>query len=257
MLVAVDIGKTHTVLGLYRDEELWDSWRIESDRKKTEDEYAVLISDLLATAGHGMREIKAVAISSVVPPLVDIWTFLSKKYFDISPLVVNADTPAGMPILLDNPKEVGPDRIVNGVAGKAKYGNSLIIVDLGTATTFDCISDQGAYLGGVIAPGIGISIDALFNSTARLPRVEFAVPERVLAPNTIGALQSGVVFGFAGQIDGIVNRLKQEMKGDVKVIATGGLAETIAKVATTIDEVDPMLTLTGLNLIFRKSIGKA
>lgn len=257
MLLAVDIGNTHTVVGLFRDWEMWDSWRISSDSMKTEDEYAVLISNLLATEGHGMREINALVLSSTVPALTDIWQFLCKKYFDIEPLIVNASLDVGMPLKVDNPDMVGADRIVNSVAAIRKYGTNLIVVDLGTATTFDCISQNGEYIGGVIAPGVGISADALAQKAAKLPNVQFVVPEKVLASNTVGALQSGIVYGFAGQIDGIVKRLKNEMGGNVQVIATGGLAEKIAPVCETIDTVDSLLTLRGLNLIFRKTIGKA
>lgn len=257
MLLAVDIGNTHTVLGLYRDEELWENWRIATDLKKTEDEYAILLSELLATAGHGMREIKAVVISSTVPPLINIWTMLSEKYFERSPLVVTADFDLGMPILLDHPEETGPDRIVNGIAAIRKYGHSLIVVDLGTANTFDCISAQGEYLGGAIAPGIYPSINAMATSTAKLPKIELQVPQKALGKNTNDALESGIIYGFVGQIDGIVKRLKAEMGGEVKVIATGGMAKVIADISETIDVVDPLLTLDGLNYIFRKSINKA
>lgn len=257
MLLAVDIGNTHTVIGLFRDNEMWDSWRIASDPMKTEDEYAILISNLLATEGHGMREIKALVLSSTVPSLTDVWHQLTHKYFDIEPLIVNADSKIDMPLLVDNPKMVGADRIVNSVAAIRKYGVNLIVVDLGTATTFDCISADGAYIGGVIAPGVAVSAEALAQKAAKLPDVQFVVPEKVLSPNTIGALQSGIIYGFAGQIDGIVKRLRAEMGGDVKVIATGGLAEKIASVCETVDEIDTTLTLRGLNLIFRKSIGKA
>ena len=257
MLLAVDIGNTHTVIGLFRDWEMWKSWRISSDPMKTEDEYAILISELLATEGHGMREIKALVFSSTVPALSDIWQQLSEKYFDRKALVINAKTDTGMPLQVENPNMVGADRIVNGVAAIHKYGTNLIVVDLGTATTFDCISEEGAYIGGVIAPGVEVSADAMAKKASKLPNVQFVVPEKVLSPNTIGALQSGIVYGFAGQIDGLVKRLKVEMGGDVKVIATGGLAEKIAPVCESVDVVDPMLTLRGLNLIFRRSIGKA
>jgi type III pantothenate kinase len=257
MLLAVDVGNTHTVIGLFRDWEMWESWRIASDPMKTEDEYAVLISNLLATEGHGMREIKALVLSSTVPTLTDIWYQLTTKYFDVKPLIVNSETETGMPLKVDNPKMVGADRIVNSVAAIRKYGTNLIVIDLGTATTFDCVSKDGEYIGGAIAPGVAVSAEALAQKAAKLPDVQFIVPKKVLSGNTVGALQSGIIYGFAGQIDGIVKRLKAEMGGDVKVIATGGLAEKIAPVCETIDEVDPLLTLRGLNLLFRKSIGKA
>lgn len=257
MLLAVDIGNTHTVIGLFRDWEMWDNWRIASDPMKTEDEYAITISNLLATEGHGMREIKALVLSSTVPALTDIWSNFTRKYFDIEPLIVSSETPVGMPLKVDNPRMVGADRIVNSVAAIHKYGKNLIVVDLGTATTFDCVSAEGEYIGGAIAPGVAVSAEALTQKAAKLPNVQFVVPEKVLSPNTTGALQAGIVYGFAGQIDGLVRRLKAEMGGEVKVIATGGLAEKIAPVCETIDEVDTMLTLRGLNLIFRMSISKA
>ncbi len=252
MLLVVDIGNTHTVLGIYadRNSECLHHWRLASDRKKTEDEYAVLLLAMLQAEGLQLSQLQAAAISSTVPPLVDVWQKLCRKYLQVTPLVISVDTHTNLPILLDNPREIGPDRIVNSVAGRAKYGNSLIIIDLGTATTFDCVSAAGEFLGGVIAPGLAVSADALCNSTARLPRVEFDVPSRALATNTVQALQSGLVYGYAGLVDGLVRRLKAEMGGNVKVIVTGGLASTIAKVTDCVDYVDNMLTLDGLKILY-------
>lgn len=250
MLLVIDIGNTHTVLGLYEGEECRHHWRCASDRGKTEDEYAVLLRQMLAMAEVDFAAVGAVAISSTVPPLVDVWQKLCRKYLGVSALVITNEVNTGMKILLDNPREIGPDRIVNSVAGRAKYGNSLIVIDLGTATTFDCVSVDGEFLGGVIAPGVGVSADALVGRTAKLPRVEFDVPERALATNTVQALQSGLVYGFAGLLDGIVRRLKQEMGGEVKVIATGGLSSTIAKATEEVDLVDTMLTLDGLRILY-------
>ncbi|MBQ3180292.1 MAG: type III pantothenate kinase [Firmicutes bacterium] len=250
MLLVIDIGNTNTVLGLYQGEECRHHWRCASDKTKTEDEYAVLLRDMLQLVGLGLEDVTAAALSSTVPPLVNVWRKLCRKYMDVSPLVVSGDIRTDLEICLDNPRETGPDRIVNSVAGRAKYGNSLIVVDLGTATTFDCVSAEGKFLGGVIAPGLGSSADALFNSTARLPRVAFDVPCRALATNTVQALQSGLVYGFAGLLDGIVKRLKAEMGGEVKVIATGGLAGAIARVAESVDVVDSMLTLDGLKILY-------
>ena len=252
MLLVVDIGNTHTVIGLYarKDADCLHHWRCASERKKTEDEYAVMLRAMLAMAQVEFAGISAVAISSTVPPLVDVWQKLCRKYLNVKPLVVSIDIKTGLRICLDNPREIGPDRIVNSVAGRAKYGNSLIVIDLGTATTFDCVSADGKFLGGVIAPGVAVSADALCNSTARLPRVEFDVPEHALATNTVQALQSGLVYGFAGLLDGIVRRLKREMGGEVKVIATGGLCSTIARAAETVDIVDSMLTLDGLKILY-------
>ena len=257
MLLVVDIGNTHTVLGIYdRDgSECLYHWRLASDRKKTEDEYAVLLLAMLQAEGLHLDRLCAATISSTVPPLVDVWQKLCRKYLHVTPLVVSLDIRTDLPIRLDNPREIGPDRIVNSVAGRAKYGNSLIIIDLGTATTFDCVSAAGEFLGGVIAPGLSVSADALCNSTARLPRVEFDVPSRALATNTVQALQSGLVYGFAGLLDGIVRRLKQEMGGSVKVIFTGCLSATIAKVAETVDVVDSMLTLDGLKILYDMNRG--
>jgi type III pantothenate kinase len=250
MLLVIDIGNSHTVLGVYDGDECLNHWRCASDRKKTEDEYAVLLLDMLKTGGISFSDITAAAVSTTVPPLVDIWQKLCRKYLQVKPLVVSVDIRTDLPILLDNPREIGPDRIVNSVAGRAKYGNSLIVIDLGTATTFDCVSAQGEFMGGVIAPGLAVSADALCNSTARLPRVEFDVPQKALATNTVQALQSGLVYGFAGLLDGIVRRLKAEMGGDVKVIATGGLSSTISQAAETVDLVDSMLTLDGLKILY-------
>lgn len=255
MLLVVDIGNTHTVLGLYAEEAAAESkclhhWRLASDRKKTEDEYAVMLLAMLQAEGLKLEQLRAAAISSTVPPLVDVWQKLCRKYLQVSPLVISVDTNTGLPIRLDNPREIGPDRIVNSVAGRAKYGNSLIIIDLGTATTFDCVSAQGEFLGGVIAPGLAVSADALSNSTSRLPRVEFDVPSRALATNTVQALQSGLIYGYAGLVDGIVRRLKAEMGGQVKVIVTGGLSSTIAQVTDMVDQVDNMLTLDGLKILY-------
>ncbi len=250
MLLVIDIGNSHTVLGVYDGDECLNHWRCASDRKKTEDEYAVLLLDMLKTGGISFSDITAAAVSTTVPPLVDIWQKLCRKYLQVKPLVVSVDIRTDLPILLDNPREIGPDRIVNSVAGRAKYGNSLIVIDLGTATTFDCVSAQGEFMGGVIAPGLAVSADALCNSTARLPRVEFDVPQKALATNTVQALQSGLVYGFAGLLDGIVRRLKAEMGGEVKVIATGGLSSTISQAAETVDLVDSMLTLDGLKILY-------
>jgi type III pantothenate kinase len=250
MLLVIDIGNSHTVLGVYDGDECLNHWRCASDRKKTEDEYAVLLLDMLKTGGISFSDITAAAVSTTVPPLVDIWQKLCRKYLQVKPLVVSVDIRTDLPILLDNPREIGPDRIVNSVAGRAKYGNSLIVIDLGTATTFDCVSARGEFMGGVIAPGLAVSADALCNSTARLPRVEFDVPQKALATNTVQALQSGLVYGFAGLLDGIVRRLKAEMGGEVKVIATGGLSSTISQAAETVDLVDSMLTLDGLKILY-------
>ena len=253
MFLAVDIGNSNTVIGLYHHGKLEESWRVGSYSQRTEDECAIMLNNLLASSGIGMNEVKAMAIASTVPPLVNAWQHLCEKYLHFSPLIISAKCMNLLPVLLDNPQEVGADRLVNVYAGLKKYGSPLIVVDMGTATTFDCVSARGEYIGGAIAPGIAISSDALFSRTAKLPRVEFKVPKRVLGHNTISALQSGIVYGFAGQIDGLVKRLKAEMDPGVRVIATGGLACLVAPVTETIEEVDTMLTLDGLWYIYQLS----
>ncbi|MDD2569331.1 MAG: type III pantothenate kinase [Clostridia bacterium] len=255
MFLAVDIGNTHIVLGLYSDDGFEESWRIASNRKSTEDEIFVILTNLLGSVGYGINEIKHVAIASVVPPICEVWQILARKYFRTEAFLVDALTDTGMPILLDSPAELGSDRIVNGVYGFYKYDGPLIVVDLGTATTFDCISENCEYMGGVIAPGIGICIEALFNSTAKLPRVDFVAPPTAIAKNTVNALQSGVFYGFAGQIDGIVNSLQKEIGSKAKVVATGGLAAMIGKYCTSIEEVDKLLTLDGLFYLWSLKYG--
>lgn len=250
MFLVVDIGNTHSVVGLYEGDRFITHWRMKSDPYKTEDEYVVLLKAMLKSKGVKLRQVTDIALSSTVPTLVSTWQKLFKKYAQLQPLVISVDIETNLPILLDNPREIGPDRIVNSVGGRAKYGNNIIVVDMGTATTFDCISKNGEFMGGVIAPGIGVSADALFTRTAKLPKVEFVKPSKALATNTIEALQAGIIYGFAGQIDGIVKHLKMEMDGDVQVIATGGLASVIANVSETIDTVDQMLTLEGLRILY-------
>ena len=250
MLLVVDVGNTNTVLGLFTDDTLLHSWRIRTDHMRTGDEYAMLINDLTGFSGISLNDIKDVIISCVVPPLLDALGRMCSKYFGKQAYVVGSEMKTGMAINYDNPAEVGADRIVNAVAAYKRYPRSLIVVDFGTATTFDYISAKGEYCGGAIAPGLGISADALHAQASKLPRVEICKPPKVVAKNTVNSMQSGLFYGYAGLVDGLVQRMKREVGGDPLVVATGGLAERIAQVSETINEVDPMLTLEGLLLLY-------
>ncbi|MHB1127651.1 MAG: type III pantothenate kinase [Bacillota bacterium] len=254
MLLIIDVGNTNIVWGVYKGEILIAHWRISTDRQRTADELGMIIRNLFQYHGLEMKEVKAVAISSVVPALMFMLEELSRKYFKVDPLVVGPGIKTGMPIKYDNPREVGADRIVNGVAAYEKYGGPIIVVDFGTATTFDAISGKGEYLGGAIAPGIGISMEALFEKAAKLPRVELAKPSTVIGKNTVASMQSGIIFGFIGQIDGIVTRMKAELGSSSAVVATGGLAELFSHDSQTIDTVDPLLTLEGLRYIYLRNL---
>ncbi|MFO7831744.1 MAG: type III pantothenate kinase [Desulfuromonadaceae bacterium] len=250
MLLVIDVGNTNTVLGLYREEDLLHSWRIRTDKTRTDDEYAMLLNDLMTYRDLAIPQIGAVIISCVVPQLLDALTRMSCKYCGVKPLVVGTHIMTGMEIEYDNPHEVGADRIVNAVAAYARYRSALIVVDFGTATTFDYICAEGKYQGGAIAPGLGISADALHEHASKLPRVSLEPPPLVVGRNTVNSMQSGLLFGYAGLVDGIVMRMKEEVDGDPQVIATGGLAEQISSAATSIDAVEPQLTLDGLRQIY-------
>jgi type III pantothenate kinase len=250
MLLVIDVGNTNTVMGIYRNKVLVTDWRIRTERNTTEDEFNVIVTSLFATGGIDAADIGQTVISCVVPPMVTILDSFCRKYLGHAPRWVDARSYTRMPILMNNPSEVGADRIVNSVAAYHKYGRSLIIIDFGTATTFDVVSAKGEYLGGVISPGIMIASEALFREASKLPRVEiFEKPDKVIGKDTIGGIQSGIIYGYAGLVDGIVGRIKAESEAPPMVLATGGLAPLMANVAESIDAVESDLTLEGLRII--------
>lgn len=250
MLLVIDVGNTNTVMGIYRQQTLIEDWRIRTERKTTEDEFNVIVTSLFAIAGIDASAIRRTVISSVVPPMVTILDSFCRKYLGHAPQWVDARSYSGMPILINNPAELGADRIVNAVAAYHKYNQSLIIIDFGTATTFDVVSPKGEYLGGAISPGIMIASEALFREASKLPRVEiFERPNNVVGKDTASSIKSGIIFGYAGLVDGIVARMKAQMETVPMVLATGGLAPLMADVATCIEKVDDSLTLEGLRII--------
>ena len=254
MLFCIDIGNTNIVLGVTVQDEILNHWRIRTEKEITADELGILIGNLFKASELAMNAVTDIIISCVVPPLLNTFEEFAHRYFNIRPMVVGPGLKTGMPIIYDNPKEVGADRIVNAVAAYEKYRKGLIVVDFGTATTFDVVSEEGAYIGGAIAPGVIISCEALFQKASKLPRVEiFARPKDVIAKDTISSMNVGIIYGYAGLVDGLANRIKKEVGYDLTVVSTGGLASLICEESETIEYVEEFLTLEGLMILFKRN----
>jgi type III pantothenate kinase len=256
VLLVLEVGNTNTKVGVYDGERLQVSWRLTSRREQTADEYGLFIETLLRARGLEPRQIDGVAISNVVPPVQQTLEWMCEKYFSVAPYSVEPGVTETMPLAVDNPREIGADRITKSVAAAALYGPPLIIVDLGTATTFDCVNAAGEFCGGAIAPGIATATEALIARAARLYRVELVRPKDAIGRNTVTNIQSGVVYGYAGLVDGLVDRMKAEMTGATKVIATGGHAALIASAARSIDRINEDLGLEGLRILWTRAQGR-
>jgi type III pantothenate kinase len=257
MLLVIDVGNTHTAIGTYSGQQLEADWRLATDRYRTADEWGQLILNLLHLEGMEGETIAGVAISSVVPPLEGVLERMCRRYFKLEPMFVNRDVDPGIKVVYDSPRDVGADRVVNAVATVEKYGAPAIIIDFGTATTFDAVNERGEYVGGVICPGIGISANALFEKAARLPRIDIVKPAKVIGDNTVVSMQAGLYFGYLEQVRGIVKRMRKELvgEGEVKLILTGGLARVFAQEMSGEAIHDPTLTLEGLRIIYEKNRG--